>query len=44
MNEVLLIHPPGSFNKIIACDYDNIPPLGILYLTAILEKKELMLV
>ena len=39
MSEVILIHPPVSFNKVIAGGYDNIPPLGILYLAAVLEKE-----
>lgn len=37
--EVLLIHPPTSFKTIVAGGYDNVPPLGILYLAAILEKE-----
>jgi len=37
--EVLLIHPPTSFNTVISGGYDNIPPLGILYLAAVLEKE-----
>lgn len=36
--EVLLIHPPISFKTIVAGGYDNIPPMGILYLAAVLEK------
>ncbi len=38
-NDVLLIHPPTSFNVAIASGYDNVPPLGILYLAAVLEKE-----
>ncbi|MFH0864249.1 MAG: cobalamin-dependent protein, partial [Candidatus Gottesmanbacteria bacterium] len=38
-NEVLLIHPPTSFNAVINGGYDNIPPLGILYLAAVLERE-----
>lgn len=39
MSEVILVHPPTSFNTVIAGGYDNIPPLGILYLAAVLERE-----
>jgi len=41
MKQVLLIHPPVSFKENIAGGYDNIPPLGILYLAAVLEKENI---
>jgi len=41
MSEVLLIHPPVSFNRLTKGGYDNIPPLGILYLAATLEKNDI---
>ncbi len=40
-NDVLLIHPPTSFNTVIAGGYDNVPPLGILYLAAVLERERI---
>jgi magnesium-protoporphyrin IX monomethyl ester (oxidative) cyclase len=35
--EVLFVHPPITFKK-MSPGFDNIPPLGILYLAATLEK------
>ena len=38
MADVVLVHPPVSFTHIIRGGYDDIPPIGILYLAAYLEK------
>ena len=42
MSEVILIHPPISFNKSVMGGYNNLPPLGILYLAAVLEEENIL--
>lgn len=41
MSNVVLIHPPVSFDQVIAGGYDNIPPLGLLYIAAFLEEENI---
>jgi len=38
MADVMLLHPPVSFDHIVRGGYDENPPIGILYLAACLEK------
>lgn len=38
MSDVLFIHPPVSFNASVGGGYDNVPPLGLLYIAAVLER------